>query len=342
MRKKIALLIPHHFNIYEGIIKNLNSAGFDVEILVLTDTGFRYKNIWQQVNNFIQKSFLRNNRYKKDLRVNFYSDLLTKTLENHIGTVDYSMVIRPDYFSPQSLQLLKEKSKFIVGYQWDGFKRYPEVLKYIPLFDRFFTFDREDFENYKNVFANLKPTTNFYLDNVDIGQVKNEGTVFFLGSYLPNRIDDIIIIANYLKAENIKTSIQILYSHSKIPTKLANAPLTLRPEKANYMEMIQEIQKAECLLEFKNLDVHNGLSFRVFEAIAYKKKLITNDPHIRVFDFYHPENIFIWENNNLSGVKDFLSKKYVDIDQKIVEKYAFTNWIHYVLDIEPYEPINNI
>ncbi|WGU68164.1 hypothetical protein QIU19_12855 [Capnocytophaga canimorsus] len=86
--------------------------------------------------------------------------------------------------------------------------------------------------------------------------------------------------------------------------------------------------------------MHNGLSFRVFEAIKYKKKLITNNSHIKKYDFFNKNNILVIEkDSDYELIPSFLELPYLDLPQVVCEKYAFTNWIKYVLDIRTYQPI---
>lgn len=336
MGNKVALLIPHHFNLYQGIIKNLESAGFQVEILVVTDRQFKYKNISQKLKNFYRKTFLKNKDFKKQLKIQNHSEDLLDNLEKYHGKLDYALVIRPDYFSVESLQKLKEKTCYTAAYQWDGFERYPEIMEYIEIFDAFFTFDPMNYKNYQYKYFNLKFTTNFYLDNLKSDPSKEQPeTVFFLGSYLPNRTEKVFEIAEFFRQENIDSNIQIVYPHSSVPSQLQQANVTVRKNNADYLEMIEEMQKASCLLEFSNKEIHNGLSFRVFEALHYRKKIITDNPDLRNFDFYDSDNIFVWEGDNLDGLKTFLKKPYKNLDPKIVEKYGFTSWINNIFNIQP-------
>ncbi|KES13538.1 hypothetical protein SASC598P14_010430, partial [Snodgrassella alvi SCGC AB-598-P14] len=78
---------------------------------------------------------------------------------------------------------------------------------------------------------------------------------------------------------------------------------------------------------------HNGLGFRHFEALYYKKKIITTNKHIQYYDFYHPNNIFIWDDKNLGEINNFLMKPYSPINPDIVAKYSFKNWIENILGI---------
>jgi hypothetical protein len=47
------------------------------------------------------------------------------------------------------------------------------------------------------------------------------------------------------------------------------------------------------------------LIFRVFEALGYKKKLITNNQDITSYDFYNENNIFVITNENYQIPLDF-------------------------------------
>ena len=86
------------------------------------------------------------------------------------------------------------------------------------------------------------------------------------------------------------------------------------------------------MLDFLD-NVHNGLSFRVFESLRFSKKLITNNQSIRDYDFYSPNNILIWEKSiDKHKILEFLEKNYEKLDRNIVEKYSFSSWINNVLN----------
>ena len=84
------------------------------------------------------------------------------------------------------------------------------------------------------------------------------------------------------------------------------------------------------------MDVHNGLSFRFFEALYYQKKLITNNTDIINYEFYNPNNIMIIDYNNYTqaSILEFLDKEYVNIDSEIINKYSFDNWLKRILELE--------
>ena len=95
------------------------------------------------------------------------------------------------------------------------------------------------------------------------------------------------------------------------------------------------------LLDIKACE-HNDLSFRIFEAMRYGKKLITDNATVKRYDFYRPENIFVVENGSFEGLSQFLNTPYVPLPLDLVRKYSFTNWLMYALDIPPYQKTVNI
>lgn len=97
--------------------------------------------------------------------------------------------------------------------------------------------------------------------------------------------------------------------------------------------------KAEVVIDFK-IDYHTGASFRFFECLNREQKIITNNTEMKNYDFYHPDNIFITDFENFTGLKEFLQKPYHKIDRKIVDKYGIKNWLNYALDYGDYEAIN--
>ena len=84
---------------------------------------------------------------------------------------------------------------------------------------------------------------------------------------------------------------------------------------------------------------HYGLSLRIFEAISLDKKLITTNPTIVHYDFYHPNNMFYWDGSNLEELKAFLTLPYIPLAPGLKHKSSFSNWISCAFNIEPNIPI---
>ncbi|MFK5040379.1 hypothetical protein ACI3P4_05410 [Glaesserella parasuis] len=119
--------------------------------------------------------------------------------------------------------------------------------------------------------------------------------------------------------------------------ELENIKLFKNKRKIVFLPNDSPIHFEENLLNSFNSDIlvdftvseHSGLSFRIFEAIGYSKKLITTNTTIKEYDFYNSNNIFIIENENIdiNELKKFLLLPICELPKNIIEKYYFTAWI---------------
>lgn len=328
--------MPNHFKIYKGFVANLEKIGFSIELVFTSDQDFRYENFSQKVYNFLKKTFLGDRDYKAKLQSSHDDRSLAKTLLKIETKVDYALVIRADYFSKETLCLLKNKTNQLVAYQWDGLDRYPKVKNLIEIFDRFFLFDADDFVKYKSIYPNVFQSHNFYFDFEFPTKVNNieksQKEVFFVGSFIENRIKDIIYIAKIFDDLDFQLNINLLYFEESTPEKYKHCGINFIDQPLSYLEVLEEVKNADVILDFADT-VHNGLSFRIFETLRFSKKLITNNPLVRKYDFYSPNNILIWEQSlDQTEIKEFLKEDYKKLDETILQKYSFTNWIGHIIN----------
>lgn len=72
----------------------------------------------------------------------------------------------------------------------------------------------------------------------------------------------------------------------------------------------------------------DGMTLRPLEALFLGKKLLTDFAPIKDCDFYHPDNVFILDNNNsLEGIEEFMAKPMHPIPKEIVEQYEVNHWL---------------
>lgn len=338
MQKKIILGVQKTANIYKSIIQNLELYGFEVHTICFSDDSFQYKNFQQRFVNLIRKVFLNDKHYKNTLKFKGFEKEVLHKINQIKGQVDYTLIIRADIYPKKILQLLKEKSKMFTAYQWDGLSRYPAIYDYIPMFDRFFVFEKKDLL-YKNNL--LLPTINFYFD-YDTNFIKNEdcsSDVFFIGAFFQSRMASIIKFVNKATEIGLKLDFYIRYSQKDLVDKYAHKNINYIDESINYKDSIRQLKKSKIIVDFLN-DSHEGLSLRVLESLLYSKKIITTNHTVKKYDFYHPNNMFIWDGEKMEGFEEFIDMPYVKIDEDIRLKYGFKNWINYILDIPPYQEID--
>jgi hypothetical protein len=65
---------------------------------------------------------------------------------------------------------------------------------------------------------------------------------------------------------------------------------------------------------------------RATEALFYSKKLITNNPLILKYDFYHKDNVFILGYDDFSRLDEFIMSPFNHIVDKFKENYTFEAW----------------
>ena len=228
----------------------------------------------------------------------------------------------PFLFDFEVIEKAKQLASKTIAYQWDGMSRFPLAERYISYFDNFYVFDKNDLK----LNPKLKHTTNFYFDDIICNPDVTAKSVFFVGSYIKNRISLINKIIEVLEKNHLTPNIYLFARHKK-----ANkAKFKIIAKGFSFKESAQKIQQSEFLLDFHN-PIHNGLSFRTFESIGYEKKLITDNVLVKGFEFYNPNNIFIIENENFKGFEEFATTPYEPLAEEIKEKYSFTNWIKQLL-----------
>ena len=326
--KKIILIIPPDFGVYQVIEQNLHYMGFE-QVTVISPL-FRYKTK-DRILNFIQKSLLGNKDYKKQLIDDYYTAEVSQTLSSFAPkSIDYAIVIRPDKLALKTIEKIHNTAHKVVAYQWDGLARFPKVFKVINQFQRFFVFDLDDYHLYKDRYANLLPCTNFYFDIPEESVSVNENEVLYVGVYIKDRIQSLIRVVNALSQYDLTLNINLFYGRKTPP--FSHPHITFFSKGLNYAQYLTLTKKATVLLDIKTVD-HNGLSFRIFEAIKYQKKLITDNKSIKLYDFYHPNNFYVVENDLFEGLSDFLESDFVPLSEDIRQKYSFTNWVKNILEI---------
>jgi hypothetical protein len=226
-----------------------------------------------------------------------------------------------------------------VAYQWDGLGRFPRVFDVIARFDRFFVFDPNDITAYQSQYPNLLACTNFYFDFPMPHVQVNAREVMYAGAYQAGRVASLVKMVDQLQKYNYELNIQLIAGSNS--HHFSHPQIKCITRCVSFLTYLESSLKAGMLLDIKACE-HNGLSFRIFEAMRYSKKLITDNATVKRYDFYRPENIFVVENGSFEGLSQFLNTPYVPLPLDLVRKYSFTNWLMYALDIPPYQKTVNI
>lgn len=99
-----------------------------------------------------------------------------------------------------------------------------------------------------------------------------------------------------------------------------------KSDSITYSENINNVIHSRCLVDIVQ-EGQSGLTLRPLEALAYNKKLISNNKNLIICDFYHKENIFIIGIDKLEDIDTFMQSPCRQIEDSIRSKYDTANWI---------------
>lgn len=318
------LVMPDYSDFPLLFIDNLEKTGFSCSLITDKVSKFRYKGL-ESIKNFFIKNIFRNKEYKQNLIDNHFLQELNNNLYEIENDLDYILVIRPDNFPIPFIKNLKKRTKKLIAYQWDGINKFPEIKNYFQLFDTFFCFEKVESE------YNIKSITNFYFD-LDPPLYKEYNMkspkLYFVGLYWKNREEK---INNFIeKVSEFSVDLSIFIQYFKEPEQ-KNNKIKYITHRITFKENLEQVQNSDVLLDFVD-PLHEGLSIRFFEALYYRKKIITDNAIVKTYDFYHPNNIFVIENGNYHQIGQFLREPYHEISKEIIKRYSFSSWIKEIIN----------
>lgn len=318
--KCIAILSFDLWGFNKKIAEHLTQNGYQVIFINTEDIHFEYKNIFHKLSNAFSKIL-----FKRNLKKEAKNKKLAKKIASITTEIDDFLIINPGHFKSEILKLAKQKSKKLIAYNYDSLERVPLPNNYELIFDEVFSFDDEDAK--KN---NFKHITNFiYLDKVNsINQDYNLKvfTVQFKDKTRLNILNEIADIFIEKKINNFEFYIL----GSKI--KGINPNIKFIKKKLDLDVVSIKSDQSEIIIDIVHSN-QSGLSFRVFEAMALQKKLITTNKTILNYDFYNPSNILVLDVNQISIPDSFLESKFEKTDPEIYNKYTIESWTKQVFQI---------
>ncbi|WP_298424934.1 hypothetical protein [uncultured Kordia sp.] len=310
--KKILIIAPFAFGYTAHIQKALQQYNhIDAEILYLDKPAFHYKSTFHKAQNFFSKLILG-----KNLKKTFVTDRIKASVKA-LGKQDEIFIIRPDVLNDDLLGFIKDHANKFIAYYYDSTRRFPRKVDIIPLFDKVYSYDRLDVEKY-----NLELLTNYIFEESNHQEFDYQ---FFNISTNDYRFPLLENLAKYLKENKWTYNIQV-YNGSKMPAEHVEIITTQK----SITEVSELIQKAKIIVEIQRTE-QVGLSFRIFEALGHRKKLVTTNKDIVNYDFYHPQNILVVDENNIQIPEDFVNSPYMEIDDKILSKYRIENWAQSII-----------
>lgn len=316
---KITILVDDVWKFNKYIAEYLIRENHEVTFIDSSIIQFKYKNKFQKITNFINKTL-----FGKNIKKDFTNRTIITKIQN-LQQQDFILIINPDVYRVDIINLLKTKAKKYIAHNYDSLERHPLPQNYKFLFDKIFTFDIQDAKKNKE----LHLLNNFIYTDKEVN-LKPKNKFFMILSKSFEREILLSKIAEILdKKQNFNYEFMVVYPdyqnhHPKI--HLLNKPISLK-------KMEEKVKNAEILIDLVRPN-QTGLSFRFFEAMAFEKKIITNNKYVKGFDFYNPSNILILDDNFDDIDSEFLNTPYIPVPEEIYNKYTLENWVNTVFHLK--------
>lgn len=312
--KKITLIYPFAYGYIDFVVQALQSNPSITVTEIKTDTiRYVYPNVLVKILNGITKLFGSNIKKK------YFSQQIIQQVKE---PQDIIFVIRPDLLEDSLLAELKKNTNSFIAYYYDSCKKYPRQLEILRFFDEIYSYDREDIEQH-----HFLETSNFiYNETIEIQPIKYD--IFNISSY-DTRIDEIDKVSKILFGAGFSIYFVLFWYE-----KLAYQHLKSTTEYLTLSETKKLISQSKAMIDIQRTD-QKGLSFRTFESLGYRKKLITTNAEVKKYNFYHPNNMLVIDSDNLDTeeVKNFLDLNYIEIPQDIIDQYTVKSFIQKIFKL---------
>ncbi len=283
--------------------------------------------------------------YMKYVLEKYYYDKISK-----IQHIDYILAIRGEYTPESALMQLKieyPNAKRIL-YMWDSIQNNKGIEKKWDLYDEVWTFDRKDYLDRQ---GRIRFHPLFYCDSMMPDETKEEPEyeISFVGTGHGDRIP---IIKKYREICREKgwrmldycyLPHQMVYLYNKIFNRYFRH---VRISDVRFRQMdrkkVYDIYNHSCCILDVESKTQTGLTMRTIEILGLKRKLLTTNKDIVNYDFYHPDNIYIFDRNYPDIDNRFMEACYHQLPDEIYKKYSLSSWIKTILledNDEQKEPI---
>lgn len=335
MAKRVILAVPYLYGLDQCIEKNLRHLGYDVINLCYDNRDSYYPSPFHRIISTFYRKVRKDENYKKLMQYSRYqADIDSKLAVLNGKKADIALCIRANVYPKEIIRKIREHSNYCVNYQWDGINAHPDILEYLVYFDRFFVFDHSDIEKYPS--CHFEPSHNFYFDYPVKDNPLVTNGVYFLGGHQDSRVNEIQHFLDEVLKLKLTIDFYIVSKGDRAKNAFNHNPYIHYVDSQHpltFEDNLYKVRENAVVVDFLN-NVHQGLSFRAFDALCFNKKLITNNQTISNYDFYHPNNIFIWNGKNATELMSFLTLPYVPVADEIKEKYSFTGWLKQILPSE--------
>ena len=325
--KKVLLITPEFFQYYKYIKKELEAQGCDVTwFRDIPSTSTLLRGIARLNKNLIRPQVAA---HAEDIIDTAKGERFDQLI------VVYGMTFS---FSPE---MMKELISALPNahhtlYLWDSVKNLPHSKEIIELFDSVYSFDKTD------SVGNVHFLPLFYTEKYSVIANYPAETDYFcayVGTAHPNKLKCVNEMSAKLGEKHpnqfiyhyIPSKLKFYYHKLKDPEYKHVHLSDLTTEKVSINDIVSILSRSVCVLDAPQAG-QTGLTIRTIETLGAKKKLITTNETIKDYDFYRPENIYVYTpGEDFDFSSDFFTKPYEELPEEIYEKYSIKSWISTLL-----------
>ena len=316
---KVLIISSYIFGYLEHLKPALLKLDIEAEFLYhgKAPLNFEYKNKIHHITSFFKKAIGLNT--KMSFRHNAIRNFVKET------TYDQVLVIHPQYIPHKTHLFLKSHTKRYITFLFDSMAKMPRQKPVLKHFDEVFSYEKTDCERYGFQFlTNFIPQSEYSRRSITTPKLN-----FFNISTYDERFETLESIALELTKHQLNYEFFVYSRKNKI-----SKTVEFITKKLDCDFVHKKILKANGLVDIQRVD-QKGLSFRVFESLGFRKKLITTNADVANYDFYNPSNILIVNPYEIKLTEEFLKSSYQDISPNIPSQYKPENWLIKILNLNP-------
>jgi len=263
-----------------------------------------------------------------------YMDAFFMSSIKKLGTKRYDaiFVIQGEGLSIGMLTHFKEMfpEAQLILYMWDSMRNKKSLLANLELYDVRFTFDKTDSRTLDMRFRPLFFAPGFAKDPA----ASHKYDLSFIGTAHSDRYR---IVSN-ISQNNSNTIRFFKYIFLQAPWLFYIKKIFLASFRSasitdfNFIALsgfeVQKIFHQSLAIVDIEHPRQTGLTMRTFETLGSRKKLITTNSAIQEYDFYDPQNIFVFDRKGDGKIPvDFFTSPYRPINSDIFQKYSLNEWL---------------
>lgn len=188
-----------------------------------------------------------------------------------------------------------------------------EIFKFADLI---LTYENKDAERYGLTYY---PDVYSKLSDSILKSDFNQSDLIFVG-YKKNRLDSIVNVFDRAVDAGLKTFFVVPDIEDNIRG--------ISTEKISYLDYLKYVKRSSCILEIEQNNA-TGYTLRTLEALAYNKKLLTNNKEIKMASFYNTDQIQVFDDVDHIDF-NWIKKKYDHINNHAIDKFSTHRLIQFI------------